>query len=790
MIIPGSANPLLLASAAAAGGLQVSRSLRFNSPDSAYLSRTNGNTASTYTLALWVKRSSLNTSGGDPQYLFSSGNAGLAFSDANAIYIWNGASAITSLGVYRDISAWYHVVLSVYSGAGTIYVNNQSVASGSTASLSSSSNATNIGRYWNSGTGLYYFSGYLANIHFIDGQALTPASFAETDAITGQWIPKAFSGGSYGTNGFYLRFNDNSTTAALGTDSSGNGNTWTTNNFSVTAGAGNDSLIDSPTNYGTDTGVGGEVRGNYATWNPLQSSSSTLANGNLDCTTSVATGAQVRATIAVSSSKWYWEVTVNTSVTANNIGIIKTSEALVADRPGYFAGGYAYVGYSGNKENNASASAYGATYGSGDVIGVALDLTAGTLVFYKNGTSQGTAYSSLSGEFIPCIGDGTGGSGLDMITNFGQRAFAYTAPSGFKALCTQNLPAPLVTKSNEVFDVVKYDGNNSTQSITSLAFEPDFVWSKCRNVGRSHRLNDAVRGSTKELYSDATSSEFSDGSIVAFTSNGFNLDNATGSTYNTSGETYVSWCWDAGTSTVSNTQGSITGGAQVRANPTAGFSVVTYTGNGTSGATVGHGLNVAPSMLIVKKRSSAGSWEVYLKDLGPSYYLELERTNAKGGPYSGLWNDTAPTSAVFSIGNDGGVNTNGSTYVCYAFAPVVGFSSFGSYTGNGSSDGPFVYTGHRSRFLMVKRTDTSGDWYIVDTARSTSGGGNVIDQKLYPNLYVAENGGSGETTSTNNFDILSNGFKCRTTNGNTNASGGTYVWAAFAEAPFNYSRAR
>jgi hypothetical protein len=328
-------------------------------------------------------------------------------------------------------------------------------------------------------------------------------------------------------------------------------------------------------------------------------------------------------------------------------------------------------------------------------------------------------------------------------------------------------------------DVVLYSGNNSTQSITSLAFGPDFVWSKCRNVGRSHRLNDAVRGSTKELYSDATSSEFSDGSIVAFTSNGFNLDNATGSTYNTSGETYVSWCWDAGTSTVSNTQGSIT--SQVRANATAGFSVVTYTGSGTT-STIGHGLGVAPSMIITKNRSSGSfNWGVYHAAAGNSVYGKLNLTDA----FSSLpiWQNTTPSSTVFYVGNYNAANQGSDNYVAYCFSPVVGYSNFGSYTGNGSSDGPFVYTGFKVKWLMIKRTDSTSNWFMIDAARSPY---NEVNDLLYAEQSLAETTDDGN----NGVDFLSNGFKLRKGVGGTNVNGATLIYAAFAEAPFNYSRAR
>ena len=462
MIVPGSVNPLLLASAAAAGGLQVSRSLRFNSADSAYLNRTPASAGNrkTWTWAGWVKRSKLGTY----QYLLSaygggSYRASILFNDTDTLTftIGNTSAAITTAAVYRDVSAWYHLVFVLDTTQATqangmkIYINGvqQTVTASGTYTQNDEGWVNAANQHLFAYPGNYYLDGYLANIQFIDGQALTPASFAETDATTGQWIPKAYSG-SYGTNGFYLQFADNSsnTASTLGKDYSGLGNNWTPNNFSVTAGAGNDSLVDSPTNYGTDTGVGGEVRGNYCTWNPLDTSSGTLTNGNLDLATGTASYGGTRGTISVTSGKWYWEVTPTAMTTSGKlvaIGICASTVAL----PSYAGAGslnYTYMN-DGQKRVPGSDTNYGATFTVNDVIGVALDLDAGTLVFYKNGSSQGTAFSSLSGSFAAYASDADAAQSCTVVANFGQRAFAYTAPSGFKALCTQNLPEGTITTS-------------------------------------------------------------------------------------------------------------------------------------------------------------------------------------------------------------------------------------------------------------------------------------------------------------------------------------------------------
>jgi hypothetical protein len=721
--------------------------------------------------------------------------------------------------LFRDASAWYHIVVAVDTTQATstervkLWVNN-------TLQTFSTYNAPsqNADLSWNSATTHYYgvyggspsttslgFNGYLANVHFIDGQALDPSSFTETDATTGQLIPKTYTG-SYGTNGFNLLFADNSsnTASTLGKDTSGLSNNWTPNNLSVTAGAGNDSLVDSPTNYGTDTGVGGEVRGNYCTFNPLKASTNapSITNGNLDFAfgSGTATWKNIAATFGLTSGKWYWEVTA-TAVGGSGqlVGIASAAYNFNKDTVsggeyvGVDANSWGYYSNDGKVYTSGSGSAYGNSYAIGDIIGVALDVDNGKVWFSKNGTYQNsgspTGGTNAAATGLPSTGifpafsvHGTGGS--TQVANFGQRAFAYTAPSGFKALCTQNLPAPLVTKSNTVMDVALYTGNGSTQTISGLGFSPDLVWLKVRSNAVGHGLFDQVRGAGKALYSHATNAEYdygttSSGELYQFNSDGFNLGSF--GVWNVNNQTSVAWAWDAGTSTVSNTQGSIT--SQVRANATAGFSVVTYTGTGTAGATVGHGLGVAPGMIITKSRSNTSEWVVYHKGLATpaSQRLELQSTAAVVSSASD-WNYTNPSSTVVTLGTSYSGNFSGYTHVMYAFSPVVGYSSFGSYTGNGSTDGPFVYTGMRTRWVMIKCSSASGIyWVIMDAVRNSY---NVVNGRLFPNT------SDPEYTNNDAMDFLSNGFKFRTVDATWNGSGNTYIYAAFAEAPFNYSRAR
>ena len=714
----------------------------------------------------------------------------------------------TSTQVLRDPSAWYHVVVAFDSTATPttprIYINGSEVTQFSLSPTVGASVQGFIGSNVTHRVGAYAwqtsgsFDGYLADIHLIDGQALDPTSFGEFDEDTGVWVPKAYTG-TYGTNGFQLKFADNSnnTATTLGKDTSPNGNNWTPNNLSVTAGAGNDSLVDVPTNGTASSGgdAGGVTRGNYCTLNPLRIGANlTLSNGNLDITTG-STGSKIASSsIGVSSGKWYWEATLNAS---GEILIgIENGQASLSQYLGQNVNGWGYDSFNGAKYNNGSSSAYGNTFTTNDVIGVALDLDNGAIYFSKNGTWQnsgvptsgasktGAAYTSLPAVAFPAFSPYDSGSGCS--ANFGQRPFAYTAPSGFKALNTANLPVPTITNPSTVMDVKLYTGTGATQSITGLGFSPDLLWFKRRDASAGHALNDSVRGATKSLSSDRTDAEYTSSAgndLVSFNSDGFTVGpTEVWNSYNVSGGSLVAWAWDAGSSTVTNTDGNIS--CQVRSNASAGFSIVTYTGTG-SAATVGHGLGVAPQMVIAKARTGGGSfpnWSVYHVNIGAGSVIWLNVTNAPAAN-ANYWNNIVPTSTVFSVGNDvNGPNASPGAYVAYCFAPVAGYSNAFSYAGNGSTDGVFQYLGFRARLIIVKRTDTTGDWYMWDTARNTF---NLV------NLGLLSNSNGAELSLANAvLDVNSNGFKLRGTDAGVNASGGSYIGFAWAEHPFQYSRAR
>jgi hypothetical protein len=469
-------NNLLLTAAAGGGGAyNIERSLRFNRPDSATLSKTPGSAGNqkTWTWSAWIKRTGLSLN----QSFFAAYSSGsvngyirFTASDFIDIYSRDGAGtqmAFTTAAMFRDISGWMHLVFSVDTTQATasnrakLYINNTQVTAFSSETYPDQNanlafNGTFLHSIGDLAQSTQYFNGYLADVHFVNNQQLDPSSFTTTD-VNGELVPKAYVG-SYGTNGYRLSFSDNSTTAALGTDSSGNGNTWTVNNFSVTAGSDNDSLVDTPNSYGTDTGVGGEVRGNYCTLNPLDRNKfadiETLSQGNLEVAFGTSGDFGTRSTFYVTSGKWYWEATLKTAGSGLiTCGISQQSSQYYT---GYSAGSYAYV-KGGNKIEDATQVTYGASYAVNDIIGIAFNLDAGTITFYKNGTSQGQAFSSVSGVFTPSVGCSSS-SGTAWILNFGQRPFAYSSPAGFQALCGTNLPAGSITTSGSFSGNANSDG--------------------------------------------------------------------------------------------------------------------------------------------------------------------------------------------------------------------------------------------------------------------------------------------------------------------------------------------
>jgi len=741
-------------------------SLRFRAANTNNLSRTfaAGN-RKTWTWSGWVKRGVL----GADQVLFSSGEHAsqqqfgqLKFDANDNIDFTDYTTSIQGRRItnaaFRDPAGWMHVVLSVDTTDATgnnrirLYVNGGEVTGFSTNTNPSlnydgqvnRAGVHRLGTLVFNGAQSNKFDGYLADVHFVDGQALGASAFGEAHPVTGQWVPKAYGGG-YGTTGFRLTFNN---TASLGADDSGNGNNWTPNNFSTTSGATYDPSSDASRPVSNE----GNGIGNYVVLNPLEADG-TFSNANLTVVTPNTNSRGTRATTYLSSGKWFWEYTPTANGNLSFSGVVAPGATLAASN--YVA----YYANSGNKwVNQVDGGAYGATYTNNDVIGVAYDADAGTVTFYKNGSSQGVVNTSGAGPYAPLMADGSSGAGTTYNVNFGQRPFAYVVPVGFKALNSYNLPVPAIITPTAYVKPVLYTGTGSAQSITGFGFQPDLVMIKGRSGATGWAWYDSARGVQKDLDSASTAAETVQAQgLTAFNSDGFSL--GTLAKTNTNGATYVAYGFRKG------------------AMP--GFDIVTYTGNG-SNQTISHGLGKVPALVIVKTRSTVNDWAVYHASLSSPATKALF-PNLTLAAQSGVnaWNSTAPTSSVFSVGTASPTNGNGTSYVAYLWAEVPGFSKFGSYTGNGSADGPFIFTGFRPAFVLVKRVDSTENWLLKDGMRL---GYNPRNDTLYPNLANAE-------TNDAQLDLLSNGFKLRnTTLGN--ASGGTYVFAAFAEAPSKYANAR
>ena len=732
------------------GGYTVVDSMLFNGID-AYLGRTPtvaGNRR-TWTFSCWTKRGRLTGS----QVMFSASNTDnsqfvdVTINGSNQLEldILDNNSTRTirhTVAVFRDPSAWYHVVLAVDTTQATatdrikLYVNNElltTVAGTGTfpnlnaaTQVNANTGSNAIGR--RQGSADRYYDAYLSELNLIDGQALEPSAFGKTGAF-GEWLPKKYRG-TYGTNGFYLEALDS---ADLGKDTSGNGNNWVNSTTVV-------QVIDTPTD-------------NFAVMNPLAySPSMTHSNGNLKLNGTLANWYGSPATIYVDSGKWYWETTITSRGTYSQVGLAE-EDWLPNSSPGLQSNAYGYYSFDGNAVRDGTTTAYGATYTTGDVIGITLDYDNGEITYYKNGVSQGVAFTGVTEKLTPASAlYGTATHNY----NFGQLPFAYAVPTGFKALSTKNLPDATVVPS-ENFDVILGDG--ATIKDTAEAVYPtQLSWIKALGVN-NHQLIDSVRGLDNVLQCNTTS---------------------TTTTYVTPVGNSVAWNWKAGTE-VTNNEGAIA--TQVSANSEAGFSIVTWTKNGGSGArTIGHGLGGVPQIVFFKEVDDPSNWTTYIgvTDSTTKDYLYLNLVDAQGSDAL-QWDDTAPTSTEFTYNQTYSFGSGDSdTMLGYFFRSIEGYSKISTYTGNGNANGPFVYTGFRPAYVLAKRTNGEDGWYILDAARNTF---NAVNSALFANASGAEN------TVTDRVDLLSNGFKLRTTSG-PNQTGATYIYMAVAEQPFKNTNAR
>jgi hypothetical protein len=802
----------MLLGASGASGYNLTRSLRFRASASANLSRTPpaAGDRTKWSVIFALKRGIIGS--GSTQTVFCAATSSserhmIRFNGdvIQHVLVRSGSTVfdVNTSAVFRDPSGFYLIKIdydtsqAIASDRSKITVNGVlQTTSGTYPTLNYSAGYINstLPHYIGVETANQYFDGYLAEYYFTDGINPATSATGSTNALTGVWQPARYTGTYGGTNGFYLPFTDNSalTTSSnvgLGKDFSGNGNYWTTNNISITAGVTYDSMTDVPT-------LTSATASNFAVMNPLYQPSGSGAvsfgNGNL-LIGPVASSQRDNCGASMlmpSTGYWYAEFTGSGASSGNNnmIGIVGESDLGLmtsGNFVGITANSYGYLD-QGNLRNNNTTSQTVSTMGTTPVVMVAFG--NGKLWWGLNGTWLGTgspnpstatspAYSGLTGNYGFAISTFNTSGGLAWHVNFGQRPFTYTPPTGFVALNAFNLPTATILKGNTQMDATLYTGTLLSNSITNAAgFQPDLVWVKSRSAATDHELTDSVRGVTKSLTSNSTAAEATDvQGLTAFNANGFTV--GTNTNYNNLAATYVGWQWKANGAAVSNTAGSIT--SQVSANTSAGFSVVTYNGNATAGATVGHGLGVAPKFIIVKNRTTAQSWLVYHSSIGNTNYLVLNSTSASAAS-AGAWNNTSPTSTVFSLGNSAASNESGSAFVAYCWADIAGFSSIGSYTGNGDgTNAPFIYTGFAPKLIIAKASSGAASWIMWDATRSIY---NVVGAELYSDLSNAETTGI-------DVDFLSNGFKFRNSTNTFNAVG-SYVYIAFALNPFKNSLGR
>ena len=797
----------------------ITSSLRFNEVSDSRLDSPSfaSDGGDTWTWSAWVKLCDLGTR----QCLFgrAGNNAGLYFNDTVNTFKFefndDGAVICTAPALRRDPSAWYHVTINGNGTINKLWVNGVEQTFGSNPNLGKINEAV-VHKIGFGISTTYSYDGLMADVNFVDGTALDYTAFAEFK--NGILIPIEPSV-TYGDNGFRLQFKGTGTSAnssGIGADTSGNDSHFTVVNLNA-----HDVLPDSPEN-------------NFCTLNEAANTNAAVfTEGNLVWTGNSGASRRVIGTQAVTSGKWYWEFK-NTTANRMSIGIanLNFNDHHQGNDGGAFANEWV-IQTDAKKlhdDNTGSPDGYGVAIGNGDLGMIAVNIdtndiwfgregawfntdgssnTATVLGEIESGTNTNAVFTNVAGAISPVVVRKTGNNSA--ILNFGQDSsfagtetaqneadsegfgdFYYAPPDGYLALCTVNLPEPTIgpnsdTQATDHFTTLLHTADGSAGAFTGADFQPDWIWAKNRTNNYSHELWDSNRGINSDLQSDNTNVEITDtGRLVSFDSGGFSY--GTSSNLYVNNTASVAWLWKAngGTATATISESGNNPAAVVQANPTAGFSIITYTGTGANG-TIAHGLGAVPEVMIFKNRTNGTSddWVIYhgANTAAPATdHLHLNNTlnTADDDTY---FNDTKPTSSVLTIGSHVGINTNDETYVAYVFAEIEGYSKFGGYVGNENSDGAFVYTGFRPAFLICKITDggTTAYYAFFDNKRESA---NVKDAVLF-------NSNDAENTAVNDrsCDFLSNGFKLRSSAFRINGSGDNHVYFAWAETPFKYANA-
>ena len=771
----------------ALGGAVIENGVRFKHHGVvSKMYRTGNTTSSTYTFSVWFKYTAQENNSYNViiSYPNSSGQASVSIDNNHKMYFdgGNSTSRNNTTRFFRDPAAWYHLTYSVNSNNYTAYINGESFKTGTVRSLDTSSQGIRLGCLYDD---YYPWEGYFADFHLVTEQALLPTDFAYTDSLTGIWRPKRYTG-TYGTGGSHLEFKDPS---SLGKDTSGNGNDFTVVN--VTA---NDHMGESPTNSFC---IGNTInRGYYTT--PTRGALKFAGGSGNDTVT---------GTIGVDPSRnsngYYWEVRVH-GTQSNNRGFFGIGQDVNIGEGQDARGGdtksWVLRNGDGALLHNGSSASNTGVLSANDKLMIAVK--GNSIWWGKNGTwfnsgdpATGTnpAYTNVNVPWVPAIDLMTN---VGAIFNFGQDSsfdntetaqtnkdasglgtFYYAVPSGFKALHTKNvtIESSTIYNAKKHFNCVTWTGDtNGSKDITGVGFKPDLVSIKSRTNTYEFLWFDSVRGAAKRLFSHTNSNESENlATLNGFITDGFRLGNGSSVDLSVSGSAsnnYVAWCWKAGGAAVTNTDGTLS--SSVSVNKDARFSIVSWTSAGVTGSTIGHGLGIKPDVIFLKGRNVSENqpWRVYHSALGATKNLQLQ-SDAAPATQTGVWNDTEPTSSVFTVGSFSSTNENTKNYIAYCWTSVPGYSKFGSYVGTGAQPGTFLDLGFKPAMIIVKR-NASEDWVIVDFKRTSNDGGNP--RQLY--LRVSGNNVEGSGVV---YDLTSNGVRFNNTS--QNESGQTYYYFAWAD---------
>lgn len=800
------------------------RSLRFRAIASARLARTFGTPTSQniYTWSAWVKRGTL----GSVQRLFGASTAhSFGFTATDTLSVITG-STIATTGVWKDPAAWYHVVYSQNGTAVSIYVNNVLQGSGTATNSSFNTAISHLIGAVNTTTPTSFFDGLIALNYFVDGQALTPSAFGANNLGTSVWSPKAYTG-TFGNNGYFLQFLDNSsnTSTTIGLDTSGRGNNWTPTNISVTAGVTYDSFTDVPTNTSFSAA-------NFAAINSLSLVTTAVPSSANMQTTSVAAQALL-GSIRMDSGKFYWEVQFSAATAAQLVGVYKTSATTVTVTPTTNVIGVRFDATAGTLDYTTDGSSYtsiatGLT--GGGYFPYAASTTNAKIIYVNfgqrplsytqpagyyllntyyqmaapvpsaarafavtaytgNGTTQAISNLRGNGSFYPdlvmiksrvtaygmVIYDYVRGVSRQLITTTGA---AQTTANGVTAFSSSGFTVGAVAETNantNTYVAYQWKGAGGsttwnfdgtlTRTATMTAANPCVVTVGTNGFVAGQAVQFTTTGALPSPL--VAGNTYYAGNILSNTTFNLYTNEANAITGGATGRISTAGGTQSGTHTCEHA-------SKVDVNPTNGVSIVTYVGTGVN-TTVGHGLNQVPDCVIIKSTGSITDWPVYHKFTGNTQYMFFNKTDQAASSIT-YWNNTTPTTTVMSLGNNGNLNANGTTYVMYAFVSTPGFSDFGNYTGDGLANGLFQYTGFKPRLWITKRTSSNQSWITFNSAAQS-----YNTQGQY--MFIEATSGEGAAAL---LDFVSNGFKLRSGNGATNLSTATYAYMTWAENPFKY----